>query len=693
MGWLGDKVKGIKNWASGKSGESGNEEAPAIEIDSMIANAEIADDTGINWVDTEPTTVEIPKKPETKPVTYDDRARKENLPRVLDRERVKKDITTIEKLPSKDTNANLEWVGDDTSDIDVINTEEEQSFMDKLKGLVKTKKDEPTTFEVTPTTSGVTAPVVPTPGAVTAPVVPTPDAEEEQEEESKKKGIVGSGKEFQTTDELKKSFWSNLSGVGGGETSEDRYARIAEYSGSSREELNSDISRSGDRLIELKDRLIEKDREISEQIKEVELLRKQPNKTKEDGDRYDRAKAILKDLKSERSDINTEIGKLEDQLIKDRRSLVKYEEAVIKGKRKASFLGRNKKTFENIGEGATDVTTNLWKGKIGQLTGKDGVLSEPFKRSNLLSNPVEPVKTKASYLNSVTQGTGSVMNARQLITAVTTLPKPSQSGIEPMGVPGTVYGARQKFDYRIPAKRIGVGDVVSNAATNINRDIMPNIFSPKKIAIAAPVASIAQPIQFHQVTQPDGSVVNTPIAGPEHFRNKKSNKPLVAMANAHGLKYSTPMTFKQDKRLALGVQSVGTFKPMVFTNNAISQFKQVSKPAKAVVQNRKPKLLEISINRYTNLITNKPVKKDRFDLGIKSVGSINIAVIPKARTKFDLGLISTNVLGKQKFGFTDVEVAKEFRTSKNSSSSVNMTSMLNVGKNISKMISKRKVIK
>jgi hypothetical protein len=82
-----------------------------------------------------------------------------------------------------------------------------------------------------------------------------------------------------------------------------------------------------------------------------------------------------------------------------------------------------------------------------------------------------------------------------------------------------------------------------------------------------------------------------------------------------------------------------------------------------------------------------------FASGIESVGSIKgVKVIPQARTNFDLGLIKTINIGEKKESKV-MEVTKAFRTSKNNSAYVNMSSILNVGKNMKKLIKKTKVVK
>ena len=520
------------------------------------------------------------------------------------------------------------------------------------------------------TTPTPTAPGTTTPGAPGTPVV-----------------IPITPSRFQTNDELKKSFVKNLKEVWYGTDSDMDFARRGGYEGASKDELNKrteDLNGTTiilrDNLKDVNEKLVEEVRKKDEAEHEWELARirikgmsgqtRIDQQAEIDRLRNDLDVYVLEvaRLERKRDNIIKRIGDNEREIIQNRRNVVLYMKKVEEEKKKAALGGKIGKKLENLGKGAETVTSGLYDPKSGFGAGKDwfgpkGFLKAPYKEEAMKRNPVNaPTLYK---LGNITQATGSTA-ARIGLGEMQAVH--GSKLIAPMGVGGTVAGSRNRFDLSINPKRITLKDVAG-----FNR--------PR-----APVQ------QYTQVTQADGSVINVPVPAPAHYRKPKAPVSMVSRL----VKSPVTKPLSHNSALERGVKSVGTFRPMEFTNATMTQFKQVSKPVKVNPQQRQPKPFTISLNRFTNgsnIITTSPIKKNMFASGLESVGSIKgVKVIPQARTNFDLGLIKTINIGEKKEPKV-IDVTKAYRTSKNNSAYVNMSSILNVGKNMKKLMKKTKVVK
>jgi len=485
----------------------------------------------------------------------------------------------------------------------------------------------------------------------------------------------------------------------GGEKDLD-YARRAGYTGGSKEEINSDIESLRSDNNKLKS-------DVAKAIKEYEQAEEDKKKAFDDydsttnKDEKEKYRVIYKDAKNDVDRAKNRIERLtttirdnDKKIDNHRRELVKYEELIKKEKERVSSVTKFKKRLENLGEGAGTVTSGLYNEDGGFGTKKDwfgpkGFLKQPFKEANISKNPVSaPGMQNLSY---ITKSTGSTAG-RTMAESITTIK--ANKTISPMGMPGTIYGARQQFDYNIPAKKISMSDI---SKSNINPDILPSIFSPPKQVqqlqevvsqAGIPQESVArvdisqEPVSFKQVTQPDGTVVNVPAPA---YRRKSAPIAVMSKRLTHNIKIPVMKSFGNDSRVSRGITSIGSYKPSGFSSGLISQFKQVGKPA--MIQSRKPKLFTVSVNRYphgTDLVT-KPRKNVFGDFGIKSFN-------PEGKIKFTLGLMNNMGINKSKGNTGIDQIAHiEYRDHKKSSPLANMKSILNIGNNLSKMISKRKM--
>jgi len=452
------------------------------------------------------------------------------------------------------------------------------------------------------------------------------------------------------------------------------YAYRGGFTHGSKEEINADIEAARSNNISLKSDLDNAITKLNDAIVERDFAMEQYNAATDKKEKaqllddYNFKERYVLKLTKEKEAIERKIATNNSNIITGRAHLAAYERIVQAEKDKVSAKSKIGKKLENLGKGAETVTSGLYDPKSGFGAGKDwfgpkGFLKAPYKEEAMKRNPVNaPTLYK---LGNITQATGSTA-ARIGLGEMQAVH--GSKLIAPMGVGGTVAGSRNRFDLSINPKRITLKDVAG-----FNR--------PR-----APVQ------QYTQVTQADGSVINVPVPAPAHYRKPKAPVSMVSRL----VKSSVTKPLSHNSALERGVKSVGTFRPMEFTNATMIQFKQVSKPVKVNPQQRQSKPFTISLNRFTNgsnIITTSPIKKNMFASGIESVGSIKgVKVIPQARTNFDLGLIKTINIGEKKEPKV-IDVTKAYRTSKNNSAYVNMNSILNVGKNMKKLMKKTKVVK
>ena len=211
----------------------------------------------------------------------------------------------------------------------------------------------------------------------------------------------------------------------------------------------------------------------------------------------------LERRKKARDNILKKIKANNDQIDKNRAKQVEYQRVLRDEKKRSSTRSQVGKKLQLLGEGAADVQSGVFSGRMTKQDwfGEKGFLKAPYKQSTMVSNVTEPVKAKMSRLTDLTTSTGKIVGAGA-ITAATTV-KPNKN-IAFMGAPGTVAGARQQFDYNIPARKISLLEVSGiSKGGNVNPDILPSLYDvPKQQEVS--------PLQYKQVVQPDGTVVNVP---------------------------------------------------------------------------------------------------------------------------------------------------------------------------------------
>jgi hypothetical protein len=410
------------------------------------------------------------------------------------------------------------------------------------------------------------------------------------------------------------------------------YAIMGGYKGSSREQLVADNDSLRKENVKLKDDISKIDDDLavaitlSRQYKSETLKLKDPsyNTTNAratqqrlldaDVDRLEKKKAKLEER------INANNRAIRDNNIK----ISEYDEAVIKGRKIASPRSQIGKKLQKLGEGAEMVSSGVYGGKSfgkGDWFGKQGFLSQPFKQENILKSPLEPVKTSSRSLDNITRSTGGSV-ARSMIDVTRVRPNKS---IAPMGAPGTIYGARQQFDYSIPARKISLLDASGMTRANINRDILPNLYdTPKTPQIPMQ--------QYKEVVQEDGSVIQVPV--PAQARKSKiftvSVNRYTKGVKITGMRVGTES--KVNNRIERGVKSVDTGNML----RNIETYKPVSKPVKSSNQ----------ISRGVKSVgTVKLTSKLNIDIGgLGQKRTIKPMVIGK-RPDIDLGLVNVKNLG------------------------------------------------
>lgn len=352
--------------------------------------------------------------------------------------------------------------------------------------------------------------------------------------------------------------------------------------------------------------------------------------------------------------------------------MVEYQKILEAEKKRSSTRSQVGKKLRLLGEGAADVQSGVFGGRMTKQDwfGKEGFLKYPYKQSTMTMNVTEPVKAKMSRLTDITSSTGKVVGAGA-ITAATTV-KPNKN-IAFMGAPGTVAGARQQFDYNIPARRISLLEVSGiSKGGNVNPDILPNLYDvPKQEQIS--------PLQYKQVVQPDGTVVNVPVQqrAQKLFAVSVNRYPsgikITGMrVNAVSKPFNKPVNkpVKNSNRLVRGIESVGTV-----SNSGIAKLK----------------------------FGNETSNMNRLIRGVENIGSSKIEkVIPDvklAKKRFGLGLLNIKDVGlvvrdpTKKTDVINIEPIREYRKSKKNSSlvklSLNLTGV-KLSKNLNKFTLKNK---
>lgn len=496
-----------------------------------------------------------------------------------------------------------------------------------------------------------------------------------------------------TTKWLKEKWEIGKGNILGTPAGDIDYAIRGGYTGASKESLEEDIRSLHGNTETLKKQLADLNEQIREEMLKRDKARerwesfrgsaKEKSELRDIVNDYDRD---IRSLEKKRDAIIERIRENNEMVSKRRKAIDDYERAKIKGKQLGGFTTKYGKKLQALGEGASTVTSGLYAGKMGtgDWFGSKGFMKYPFVDKNVRQNVVSaPGLQNLSY---ITRSTGSKVG-RDLAEGITTIR--ADKRIEPMGMPGTVYGARAKFDYGIPARRISLLDA---AGGTLRKDIFA----------AQQPASQEVPQQYKQVIQPDGSIVNVPVTAVAHYRTPKSMITLVK----RGVK-SSVKPVQYSGMLKRGMNNVGSFKPVTFSSHMAASFRQVGKPT--VIRQREEKLLDVSVNRYPRetLITNQPVGLDRFAKGFKSVNIVNksVKILPEVRKVFDLGLISVKDMNIYETGdvikhgqlkdieYTETPIRERDRKPKKSSPLVNMKSLLRVGKKMNKFLSKQKVRK
>lgn len=457
--------------------------------------------------------------------------------------------------------------------------------------------------------------------------IPSEAEEEEEEEEAKPKKKE---KRLITKQEAVKGFVSGLlHGDYTGEISSEKereYAVLGGHRGTTKEHLKSTIDTLEAEKFNLNLRIKENEKDIenARQIRDSyeKKMKGVPNPTKEQLELQKFYRKNLEDAETKREKLMGQLAYKDKEIAGKNTELLSYQEAVLKGRKLSSYRSAVGKKLKALGEGPELVTAGVYGRKT--MTNQDwfgpkGFLDQPYKKSNVTGSVIQPIKTRMSNLNAMTRLTGQGVGTG-LVDAVTTVR--ANKNISPFGVPGTVAGARKQFDYNIPAKKILPGDVT----TNINRDILPSIFSPIR-QVEAPTATLS-PLQYKQVVQPDGTIINVPV-------QQRKSKPFAISLKRFSHKSSGPakvVVKPVGSRLERGIASVGNLKPM-----------------------------DIDFGGRTN-----------YELGLINSKKLNInGVVKKSESK-------------------TVEPEKENRKAKKNIPLVNLDSASVISKNLNKMLAKKK---
>lgn len=458
------------------------------------------------------------------------------------------------------------------------------------------------------------------------------------------------------------------------------HARKGGYTGDSKGTLlqkNQTLELNNEALQKKFDASNERITDLEEQRNELE---RKKDKTPEDERRLESIRKSIIDEKRERDKIETKIIENRKVIDQNNSSINRYEEAVRKGKQESATRSVVGKKLSALGKGTSEtIQSGVWEGKLNKdWFGPKGFLSQPYMKS---TSPVEPVRSKSANLNAYTRMTGQSVG-RSMADAVTTV-RASKS-IAPMGVPGTVAGAKNQFDYAIPAKRIGLGEI--NTA-NINRDILPSIYDTPKPQAIQPVVEQ----QYKQVIQQDGTITNVPVP-------TQQRKPKVVTISVNRFAHRSPNVSGKSfitgssKFVISGKNFSGMGSKKAIIINPISPMAS---------QNTK-----LSCNVEGCGISKKSLGKEsvktlsKINIGLDGLGpnrTIKSATF-RERPEIDLGLINIKRMGmkinKSQNGVSkshsniNIETMVEDRKAKDSLPLVNINFSKSIGKNIDKILKK-----
>jgi len=300
---------------------------------------------------------------------------------------------------------------------------------------------------------------------------------------------------------VKNVFKTGGNVIFGSPVDEVEYARKGGYIGEQKgtlQQKNATLEENNEELQKNIDGLKERIKNLTQRRDELE---RKNNKTPEELVELRNIRIDINDAIKERDKHQERLDKNKELIGKNNANINAYDEAVSRGKRVSSTRSVVGKKLSAIGQNTKEeVLSGMYEGKMNKdwFDPTKGFLAKPYMKS---TSPIEPVRSKSANLNAYTRMTGQSVG-RSMADAVTTVR--ANKNIAPLGVPGTVAGAKNQFDYAIPAKRIGLGDI--NTA-NINRDILPSIYDVPKPQITQPVVEQ----QYKQVIQQDGTVVNVPV--------------------------------------------------------------------------------------------------------------------------------------------------------------------------------------
>ena len=509
------------------------------------------------------------------------------------------------------------------------------------------------------------------------------------------KGMLGSLKDklvqktknikVKSTDDLLGNAVGNIKGetapVGAGTDANYADAIKGGYSGPSRTSLDADIKSYNDTNISLQDQIEKIDKQIDKKNAQKEKITKLRDATKDPTLRAQYTSELsgiqqeIKLLDTQRQRLVDKVDANKEEIRKKKDKIDEYNKAVMAGKKTDSFKSKVREEMRDFSKRGMGLNSGVFSAGIDSKKdwfGKQGFLSQPFKQENITRSAVEPVKVSTRNLDYITRATGGSVG-RSMIDVIPVKPN---KNIAPMGAPGTIYGARQQFDYNIPVKRISLLEVSGvSKGGNVNPDILPSLYDvPKQAQLPEP--------QYKQVIQPDGTVTNVPV--PVQQRKSKlftvsvnrypSGIRITGMrVHAVGKPVVKPVTskpVKNDSRLVRGIESVGTV-----SNSGIAKLNFGSKSSN---MNKLIHSVEgVGSSKVEKVIPDVKLAKKRFGLGMLNIKDSGLTV--RDPTK------KTEII---------IEPIREYRKSKKDSSLVKMglnITGVNLNKNLNKLTRKNKL--
>jgi len=315
-----------------------------------------------------------------------------------------------------------------------------------------------------------------------------------------------------------------------GTPDEMEYARKGGYFGQDKNVLQSDIDSLRDENRKYHQIISDSESMLASYRDRRDRILDKKDKKPSDYDALNDIRQKIKEEEARKKYAEDRIRINESNIENIKGKISRYEQAIEAGKLKQSKEpSRVRKTLHEIGTETSKIksgTENIGK---QDWFGPKGFLKAPYKQSAITSNIVEPVRGGSSKLGSYTRMTGQSVKGG-IGEALTTIR--SNKIISPMGVPGTVAGSKQQFDQRIPLRTIPLSSLNKS---NVNPAILPSIYDVK------PQIQVA-PVEYKQVIQPDGSIINVPISVQPQRRDSKIIKVSANRYNLSGrnLNISTP---------------------------------------------------------------------------------------------------------------------------------------------------------